>query len=124
MRLHRIYLRINPIQGLCFNMVPEVSAVETAVLLRAGEVTLLDVRNPDEVMRACIDGALIIALPTLAQRLQEVPRDKPVITVCHHGVRSQRAADVLVAAGFKDVRSMAGGIDAWSQNIDPSLERY
>jgi len=57
------------------------------------------------------------------ERLDDLPRDKPVIVYCHHGVRSRQVAGFLREQGY-DARSLAGGIDAWSQQIDPACPRY
>ncbi len=87
---------------------------------------LLDVRLPDELETASVDGALAIPLQELPSRLDELDdaRDKRIITMCHHGRRSLRAASILRNAGFTDVVSMAGGIDLWSIDIDPTIARY
>ena len=88
------------------------------------DFTLLDVRNPDEFSIGRIGQPKLIPLHELPQRFNEVPRDKPVIIYCHHGVRSLRAAHLLHQKGFADVKSLHGGINAWSEKIDPSVPRY
>lgn len=85
---------------------------------------LLDVREQDEHETAHIDGATLIPLGELPQRLKEVPRDKPVVVHCHHGGRSARAVGFLLQNGFSDVSNLAGGIDAWSERVDQSVPRY
>lgn len=90
-------------------------------------VLLVDCREPDEHATARIDGAVLIPLGELASRAPEVDRladERPVIVYCHHGVRSLKAAAILRRAGLEDAASMAGGIDAWSLQIDPSVPRY
>jgi len=86
--------------------------------------TLLDVRNPDEFGIGRIGKPKLIPLHELFERFDEVPRDKPVVLYCHHGVRSLRAAHLLLKKGFADVKSLYGGINAWSEKIDPSVPRY
>jgi rhodanese-related sulfurtransferase len=54
----------------------------------------------------------------------ELPRDRAVVTVCHHGPRSLRARQLLLAAGLPRVRSLAGGVDAWATMVDPTMARY
>ena len=104
--------------------VREISADETDALLRSGaDVTLLDVREPWEAEIAALPGAVLIPLGELPDRVGELDPDREVIAYCHGGVRSLRAAGVLQDAGLK-VRSMAGGIDAWSRTVDPDVPRY
>ena len=59
----------------------------------------------------------------LEKALEEAPKDKPLVFFCHHGGRSQRAAEQFVSRGFKKVYNVVGGIDAWSQSVDPSVAR-
>jgi rhodanese-related sulfurtransferase len=73
---------------------------------------------------ARIEGAKLIPLGDLPQRLGELDRAKEIFVFCHSGMRSDRAADFLRGAGFPRVSSVAGGIDAWSQEVDPNVPRY
>jgi sulfur-carrier protein adenylyltransferase/sulfurtransferase len=88
------------------------------------DFTLLDVRNPDEYSICRIADAKLIPLYELSQRYDELPKDKPVVAYCHHGVRSIRAAQILSKGGFANVKSLHGGINTWSEKIDPSVPRY
>ena len=97
---------------------------ELKTLLDRGQVTLLDVRHDEELAIARIDGAVHIPLNELQARLSELDRQRPVVAFCHHGVRSEMAGRVLERNGFADVSHLSGGIDAWSQAIDPSVPRY
>jgi adenylyltransferase/sulfurtransferase len=102
----------------------DVDVQEVAALLERGEtVQLVDVREPWEAEVAALPGATLIPLGTLQDRLGELDPEVPVITYCHHGMRSADAADRLTAAGF-DARSMAGGIDRWSRRVDDAVPRY
>jgi adenylyltransferase/sulfurtransferase len=85
---------------------------------------LLDVREPFEFEMARIEGANLIPLGELPTRWQELDREKEIFVFCHSGVRSERAAEFLRAAGFGKVANVAGGIDAWSQEVDPNVPRY
>jgi adenylyltransferase/sulfurtransferase len=85
---------------------------------------LLDVRNPDEFAICKIGEPKLIPLHELSQRYDEIPKDKPIVAYCHHGVRSIRAAQLLLKQGFADVKSLHGGINVWSEKIDPSVPRY
>ena len=60
----------------------------------------------------------------LIERLDEVEKDKILIVVCHHGIRSRMVARYLIAKGFVNVINLTGGIDAWSNNVDPSMPKY
>ena len=89
---------------------------------------LLDVREPWEVQSASIalPGCDVLAIPmaALPGRLHELDAARPVACLCHHGARSQRVAQFLVQQGFERVANIAGGIDAWSLELDPAVPRY
>lgn len=106
-------------------MLTEASPVEVRALLAArDDVFLLDVREPHEHAIAHIDGATLVPLRTVPARVQDIPRDRPVVVYCHHGMRSRMAGEFLVDQGFGEVVNLSGGIDAWSVEVDPSLPRY
>ena len=90
---------------------------------------LLDCRREDEWQRSRIEGSVLIPMQEIERRLDEIEdddgrRDRPIVVLCHHGMRSMRVTGTLRALGFANVRSMAGGIDLWSVDIDPSVPRY
>src|SRR5213596_4074433 len=85
---------------------------------------VVDVREPHEHEIAHIDGAVLMPLGELPDRLGELDGHREIVTHCHHGARSLKALEILKAAGFSKVRSLRGGIDAWAVNVDPSLPRY
>ncbi len=87
-------------------------------------VCLLDVREKDEWEICCIDGAALLPMSEIDQRFRDLDSERETVVYCHHGIRSLRVAQFLVANGFKRVVSLAGGIDAWSAEIDPSVLRY
>ncbi|MGB3330397.1 MAG: rhodanese-like domain-containing protein [Thermomicrobiales bacterium] len=87
--------------------------------LAAGTITVVDVREQDEWRAGHIRGAIHIPLGSLGERTAKIDRSKPVVTVCRSGMRSLRGADTLRAAGFEDVRSMAGGMNAWVSARQP-----
>ena len=104
---------------------PEVNATELARELKENSgLVLIDVREPLEWEICHIDGTTLIPLEQLPERLNELDGHKEIVTHCHTGVRSMRALEILRAAGFSRVRSLAGGIDAWSTDVDPSVPRY
>jgi len=105
----------------------EVSAAEVqAARERGDELLLLDVREPSEWETARIEGAQLLPLGELEARLSELDdwRERRVVIHCHHGGRSAHACGVLQAAGFGDVANLAGGIEAWSLTVDPTVPRY
>lgn len=89
---------------------------------------LVDVREPWERARAAITDSLHVPLLELPSRLAEIPRDRDVIIYCHHGNRSHQAVRWLAAQGFggesQRLANLAGGIDAWSRTVDPTIEQY
>ncbi len=85
---------------------------------------LLDVREPHEDAIAHIEGSKLIPLGELPQRLNELPRDQKLVVHCKSGGRSAKACAILSANGFNDVWNVAGGITAWSKEIDPSIPAY
>jgi rhodanese-related sulfurtransferase len=95
--------------------------------LAAGEpVYLLDVREPWEHALTRLADSTLIPLGELPQRIDEVEpaAGVPVVVYCHHGIRSLSGAAILEAKGFAEAYSLAGGIEAWSLLIDPSVPRY
>ena len=100
-----------------------------ALIARTDDAPLvLDVREPWEVAFAPLApaGADVRHIPMgeLPARLAELDADRPVVCVCHHGVRSAHVAAFLDRAGFGTVYNLAGGIDAWSRDVDPGVARY
>ena len=93
--------------------------------LESGQpVQLLDVREDHEYERCRIPGATLIPLGKLGARLDDLDRTLPVVAYCHYGGRSAKAARLLANAGFAQVHNLAGGIEAWAQQIDASVPRY
>jgi len=84
---------------------------------------LLDVREPQEY-EICNLNAPLIPLQQLPKRLQELDPGKEIVVYCHTGSRSQQAVEFLYESGFKNVKSLVGGVAAWAQKIDPSMPRY
>jgi rhodanese-related sulfurtransferase len=92
-------------------------------LARGEEIVILDVREKDEFEYANIGGKWI-PLGELPMRLSELDREREICVLCHHGVRSARATEFLRRSGFAKVLNISGGIDAWSERIDPSIRKY
>jgi len=103
----------------------EITAKTLARSLKDPEAPfVLDVRQPWEYAIASVPGSTLIPLNELPARLAELPRHQALVTVCHHGARSLGARDLLLRAGFSRVRSLAGGVDAWAEFVDPAMRRY
>jgi adenylyltransferase/sulfurtransferase len=105
----------------------EIAPQALAARLANGEPTLLlDVREPWEHGLAAIPGNVLVPLGELPGRWSDVtvPDGALVVTYCHHGVRSLRAAGWLRSTGVTNVVSLVGGIDAWSRAVDPKVPRY
>ena len=103
---------------------PTVAPAEAAKRVQAGEAVLLDVREASELRMAAVPGARHVPMGEVPSRLGEVPRDRPVLVMCHHGVRSQAVADWLLKQGYDKVSNVRGGIAAWADEVDASVGRY
>jgi adenylyltransferase/sulfurtransferase len=106
------------------NGIPQLTVKELKARRDAGEdIFLLDVREPYEVQIAQIGGK-VIPQNDVPQRLAEIPRDREIVVHCRSGARSQRIAEFLKQSGYQNVVNLAGGILAWSGEIDPSVQKY
>jgi rhodanese-related sulfurtransferase len=107
--------------------VPEISVTEAQRRLSSPTPPrLIDVREPDEYAVARIEGAELLPLsqwPAIAAEKLTDPA-QPLVIQCHHGSRSGQVTDFLLRNGFTNVTNLAGGIDAWSIEVDPSVPRY
>ena len=106
----------------------EISVQETQRLLTGGNeaLRLIDVRDPEEYAYCRLPGAELIPLATLPGDAAAKLPDKsaPVLVYCHHGMRSMRAVEALRQMGYTNARSVAGGIDRWSREVDPATPVY
>jgi adenylyltransferase/sulfurtransferase len=103
----------------------QILPAEVKRRLDQGEKLLLvDVREPAEFQICRIEGAKLIPLGALPGQVQLLPDDEEVICYCHHGIRSLDAAVWLRQQGIERAKSLAGGIERWSLEIDPSVPRY
>ncbi len=106
-------------------MVHQLQPIELKKKLDNGEdIFLLDVREPWEFSLAAIEGSENFPLAEVVDRQQEFVFEEEIVVICHYGERSQMAASELVECGFKTVHNLVGGIDAWSQIVDPTVPRY
>ena len=103
---------------------PEITPLELAERLRAGDIDLIDVREPHEWDIAHIPGARLIPLGNLPAAVPSLDRTRDIVVQCRSGARSGRAVRLLQAAGFTRVRNLAGGILRWSDDVDPRIPKY
>jgi rhodanese-related sulfurtransferase len=107
------------------NLPEEISVAELKRMHDDAEpFVLLDVREDDEIATASLDFAKHIPMGSVPERLGELPKDGNIVVMCHGGGRSGRVASYLRQQGFESVANLAGGIDAWSVEVDPSVPRY
>jgi rhodanese-related sulfurtransferase len=103
----------------------EITVKDAAALLRDGKAKLIDVREPWEHATASIAGSLLIPMSDVPARAhQELDPDDHLLIFCHHGARSLSVTNWLRQQGFESSQSIAGGIDAWSCEVDPAVPRY
>ncbi len=113
-------------------MIDQVQPAQLAAWIASqapnGKTVVLDVREAWEVETACVkaDGFDLLPIPmnTVPLRLQELNPEQPVAVLCHHGGRSMQVAAFLVQHGFSRVANVAGGIHAWSSQVDHSVPTY
>ena len=105
--------------------VDEITPVDLKARIDRGDRPfILDVREPEEVALAAFPDATNIPMGEIPSRMTELDPDCETIVVCHHGVRSAQVAIYLARMGFERAVNLAGGIDAWSVDVDPAVPRY
>ncbi|MGC4000029.1 MAG: molybdopterin-synthase adenylyltransferase MoeB [Anaeromyxobacter sp.] len=105
--------------------IPTLTPTELAARLeRHDDLDLVDVREPDEWDLARIEGARLLPLSTFPEAIASLHPGRELVVYCHAGVRSARAVRQLQAAGFGKVWNLAGGIQRWSEDVDPSVPMY
>ncbi|MBI4548669.1 MAG: MBL fold metallo-hydrolase [Ignavibacteriae bacterium] len=118
------FLKEPPIERTYDRQSLQITPEQLKEKLDRGEtVFILDVREPFEYQTANIGGKLI-PVGEIPKRYTELDANKEIIVHCHHGSRSQKAVEFLYEKGFKNVKNLVGGIDAWSMKIDPKVPRY
>lgn len=107
-------------------MIPQISATALKERLDAGPDApfLLDVREPREYDYCRIEGSLLVPLGQLPRRADELPKDRPIVAICHHGNRSMQAAAFLRQNFGLDVTNLQGGVAAWARDVDPTMKQY
>jgi sulfur-carrier protein adenylyltransferase/sulfurtransferase len=103
----------------------DITAGDLSALIKSGKaLRLVDVREPHELAISSLKGAQNIPLGELAGRLSELDSSQEYVLFCKSGTRSRRALELLVSAGFRKVKNLSGGINAWAQDVDPNLPVY
>lgn len=102
-----------------------IEAHQLAKRLKSGDpISLVDVREPYELAISHLEGASLIPLGQLASRLSELDKTQEIVVICQLGRRAATALDILLSAGFNKVKILQGGINAWAQEVDPSITVY
>jgi rhodanese-related sulfurtransferase len=108
-------------------LIPQLAPAELRAWLDDAErpaPALIDVREPWEFEYCRIESSVSIPLGRLAVRIDELPQDRPLVMVCHHGNRSGHAGAMLKDAGFEQVYNLSGGVEEWAALIEPTMKRY
>ena len=103
--------------------VNQMTVQEVAKKMESGEITLVDIRGEDDRARAFVDGSVVLSKEMMEQ-LENMPKDSEIAFLCHHGNASQGAAEYFRKQGFTRISNVAGGINAWSLEIDTSVPAY
>lgn len=105
----------------------QITVADLAAWLAAPDSSkpqLLDVREAEEWAICRVEGSQHIPMRSIPARLEELDPSQPLVCICHHGGRSMQVAVFLERNGFGDVYNLAGGVDAWALQIDPTMTRY
>lgn len=108
-------------------MIKQIKAEELAAWLADEARTpplLLDVREPWEFAHCAIDGAISMPMGGVPTRTAELDRERDIVCICHHGMRSQQVAIFLGSQGFEHVANLVGGVHAWAEQVDPQMPKY
>ena len=106
--------------------IPQLDPRDVKARLDAGadDLVLLDVREPDELTLARIDGVVHVPMNEIPGALDRLDRARDYVVVCHHGIRSSMVCNFLRAKGYPRVSNLRGGIEAWYREVDPSVGHY
>lgn len=103
----------------------QISVTELKELLTENnDLVLLDVREDWEVEMCKVNGSVHIPMGNIPDQVVQLDKEKSIAVMCHHGMRSLQVCQFLESQGFSDLSNVSGGIDAWTREIDPSLELY
>ena len=105
--------------------VPEITATELKKMVdQRTPLVLIDVREPHEYQICRIPGSKLMPLGDVLKRMHELNSAEEIVVHCRSGVRSARAVEWLMKAGFRRVHNLKGGVLAWAEQVDPSVPRY
>jgi rhodanese-related sulfurtransferase len=106
--------------------VQEISPIylQQQLLENADAFYLLDVREPFEYEIAALANSVLIPMPIIPERMNELDKNQSIVVICHHGVRSQQVAYFLDQQGFTQIYNLTGGINAWARACDPEMAIY
>ena len=105
--------------------IPQIDPQKLADRLgRGDDIVVVDVREPWELERASLLNAMSIPLGEIPEAAASLDNSREYVIMCHHGMRSEVAAEWLLNHGFRNVSSLDGGIDAYSRVVDPAIPRY
>jgi rhodanese-related sulfurtransferase len=104
----------------------EFSAKELHAYLQANaeQPLLLDVRETWEFDRARIEGAILVPMRSVPDRVAEFDRDRETVVICHHGIRSRMVGRYLESQGFSNIINLSGGVASWAADVDPQMATY
>ena len=105
-------------------MIQDLTPKEFKEYLVDDEVILVDVREQWEFDICQINGAILMPMGEITMTYVNLNKDSKIALYCHSGIRSMHVADFLLSQGFQSLANLQGGIDAWTQDIDTTLERY
>jgi len=105
--------------------IPEITPAGLRDLLATGaQVILLDVRQPHELEVSCLENIVHIPQPLIPARHRELDPESEIVVICRSGNRSGKVTQFLISRGFSRARNLAGGMNAWAEEIDPSMQTY
>lgn len=102
----------------------DVATAQQLLTTQPGQVELIDVRETFERELCAVAGSTHIPMRQIPEQVPTLPKDRHLLIYCHHGGRSMRVTQFLRAQGFDKVTNIAGGIDAWAEQIEPGMKRY
>ena len=105
-------------------MIDDLNPKEFQNYLSNNDTVLIDVREKWELDLCKIEGAIHCPMSTIAESFSDLNPDDTIALYCHHGMRSMQVANFLISKDFQSLVNLQGGIDAWSREIDPSVDRY
>lgn len=103
-----------------------LSPLELNKLLQTSpsDLYLLDVREAHEFAHCHIPDSQLVPMQTIPASYGELPKDKTIVVICHHGMRSQQVANFLEQQGLSNLANLEGGVHAWAEQVDPAMPRY